>query len=245
MSRSMLVVPSLVLLALSLPAAAQTDSLPPNIELKPGAEAIDQAASTNSTAQNTDPSDPKTRQIITEPRTAAPAGAAAGTPPPPPPGAAPPPAEPKAESVGAPDAAPPGGKPPAVSAEAPPPGPGAPPPGPAAAPGNPQEIVVALQSELKRVGCDPGEIDGVWGGHSREALAAFGHFAKVDVANLAPTPEILVIIQGKAPPVCQVGGQVEAAPPHAPPRSPPPARGHGYGGGGYGGGGYGGGGGGY
>src|SRR4051812_39802372 len=119
MSRSMLVVPSLVLLALSLPAAAQTDSLPPNIELKPGAEAIDQAASTNSTAQNTDPSDPKTRQIITEPRTAAPAGAAAGAPPQPQPGAAPPPAEPNAESVGAPDAAPPGGKPPAVSAEAP------------------------------------------------------------------------------------------------------------------------------
>ena len=110
---------------------------------------------------------------------------------------------------------------------------------------DPGAIVVAVQTELKRVGCDPGEIDGVWGGRSRDALAAFGHFAKVDVADLLPTAEILVIIKGKGAPVCQIA----AAPPEDDEAEPPVAAPHrhhgygGYGGGGYGGGGYGGGGG--
>src|SRR5262245_51059767 len=55
----------------------------------------------------------------------------------------------------------------AVPAPPPPPPPGL----------KPEEVVIAVQT---RVGCDPGAIDGDWGGRSREALAAFGHFAKVD-----------------------------------------------------------------
>jgi peptidoglycan hydrolase-like protein with peptidoglycan-binding domain len=94
---------------------------------------------------------------------------------------------------------------------APPPGPAPealpPPPAEAAVPAppspppqalKPEDVVIAVQTELKRVGCDPGEIDGVSGGQSREALAAFGHFAKVDVGELAPTPEILEVIKSKA-----------------------------------------------
>ena len=57
---------------------------------------------------------------------------------------------------------------------------------------------MVIETELTRVGCDPGAIDGDWGGRSREALAAFGHFAKVDVGKLAPSPEILEVIKGKA-----------------------------------------------
>jgi hypothetical protein len=93
-----------------------------------------------------------------------------------------------------------------------------------------------VQTELKRVGCDPGDVDGVWGGRSREALAAFGHFAKVDVAELAPTPEILALIKGKDAAVCVASG--EAHPPVGegppPPEAAPPHHGGGY----YGGGGY-------
>jgi hypothetical protein len=99
-------------------------------------------------------------------------------------------------------------------------------------------VVFAVQTELKRVGCDPGAIDGDWGGRSREALAAFGHFAKVDVGKLAPTPEVLELIKGKAEVVCV--GPAPAPEQHA---APPPH--DDYGGGGYGAGGYGGGGGGY
>lgn len=96
-------------------------------------------------------------------------------------------------------------------------------------------MIVAVQTELKRVGCDPGAIDGDWGGRSREALAAFGHFAKVDVGKLAPSPEILEVIKGKAEVVC--AGPAPAPEPehHA---APPPH--DDYGGGGYGGGGGGG-----
>jgi hypothetical protein len=69
----------------------------------------------------------------------------------------------------------------------------------------------------------------VWGGRSRDALAAFGHFAKVDVAELSPTPQILALIKGKTDAVCVASS--EGAPP---PESAPPHHGGGY----YGGGGY-------
>ena len=64
-----------------------------------------------------------------------------------------------------------------------------------------------MQTELKRVDCYPGSIDGVWGGRSREAVAVFGHFAKVDVAELAPTPQILALIKGKSDAVCLASGE--------------------------------------
>jgi hypothetical protein len=201
MSRWTFGVASLLILTFSLPVAAQNGDVPRNIELKPAPDVT-------------------TRQIVTEGKDGAPAGAVA-----------------PAAAVVAPVT--PAGAPPADAApadaaqEAPPPG---------AVPPGPGEIVIAVQTELKRVGCDPGEIDGVWGGRSREALAAFGHFAKVDVATLEPTPEIFVIIKGKGALVCQAAaGPVEVdegAPPAATAPAPPPHHGDGgYGGGGYGGGG--------
>ena len=206
MSRWTFGVASLLVLTFSLPVAAQNGDVPRNIELKPGAEAA--GAATPST-----PPDAKTRQIVTEGKDGAPAGAAA----------------PAAAVAPAPEGAPPAEVAPADAAQGPPP-PGAAPPGPG-------EIVLAVQTELKRVGCDPGEIDGVWGGRSREALAAFGHFAKVDVATLEPTPEIFVIIKGKGGTVCQAAAgpaEVDEAEPSAAAAPAPPPH-HGYGG--YGGGG--------
>src|SRR5262245_33705545 len=212
------------IIAFSFPAIAADDDLPRNIELKPGAAPADTAGRT---AADTS-SGTTTRQIVTEGKDAPKAGAA--------PDAAP------AAPAAAPEAAPP----PAKAETAPPPAPAAPPPPAEAAipappppppPGlKPEEVVVAVQTELKRVGCDPGAIDGDWGGRSREALAAFDHFAKVDVGKLAPSPEILELIKGKAEVVCVAPAPEQHA-------APPPH--NDYGGGGYGGGGYGGGGGGY
>jgi hypothetical protein len=232
MSRWTTIFASIAIIAFSLPAIAADDDLPRNIELKPGAASPDAASQT---AADTS-SGTTTRQIVTEEKEAPKEGAASEPAPaaPAPTGpaeAAPPPA--KAETAPPPEPAPaPAAPPPPAEAAVP-----APPPPPP--PGlKPEEVVIAVQTELKRVGCDPGAIDGDWGGRSREALAAFGHFAKVDVGKLAPTPEVLELIKGKAEVVCV--GPAPAPEQHA---APPPHDDHG--GGGYGGGGYGGGGGGY
>jgi hypothetical protein len=217
---------SLILLSLSAGVAAAADDLPRNIELKPGAVAPD-----GQTAADTSTSEDKTRQIVTEPAAAAPTDAA-GKPDTPKEGEGASVATPAvpADKATPPEAAPAGGKPPEAAAIA------APPPGPSPVTLRPEELALAVQTELKRVGCDPGEVDGVWGGRSREALAAFGHFAKVDVAELAPTPEILALIKGKDAAVCVASG--EAHPPVGegppPPEAAPPHHGGGY----YGGGGY-------
>ena len=211
MSRWTILVASLLVLSSRLPALAQSDGLPHNIELKPGAE----TTPADETAGAATPAEAKTRQIVTEGKGAPQAAA--------PPALATPAAATPAKAA-SPDAVPDGGTPPAETVQGPPP------PGPG-------EIVVAVQTELKRVGCDPGEIDGVWGERSRDALAAFGHFAKVDVQRPEPTPEILVIIKGKTAPVCRLAAVPdEADEPGPPPEAAPvPPRHHGYGG--YGGGG--------
>jgi hypothetical protein len=226
MSRWTTVPLSLILLSLSAGVAAAADDLPRNIELKPGAVAPD-----GQTAADTSTSEDKTRQIVTEPAAAAPTDAA-GKPDTPKEGEGASVATPAvpADKATPPEAAPAGGKPPEAAAIA------APPPGPSPVTLRPEELALAVQTELKRVGCDPGDVDGVWGGRSREALAAFGHFAKVDVAELAPTPEILALIKGKDAAVCVASG--EAHPPVGegppPPEAAPPHHGGGY----YGGGGY-------
>jgi hypothetical protein len=222
MSRWTTIFASIALIAFSLPAIAADDNLPRNIELKAGAAASDAA---EKTAEDTGTT---TRQIVTEgkaaPAAEAPKEGAASEPAPAAPAeAASPPA--KAETAPPPEQAPApeAPKPPAEAAA-----PAPPPPSPPEL--KPEEVVVAVQTELKRVGCDPGAIDGDWGGRSREALAAFGHFAKVDVGKLAPSPEILEVIKGKAEIVCV--GPAPAPEHHA---APPPH--DDYGGGGYGGGG--------
>jgi hypothetical protein len=198
-------------------AQADQSDLPRNIELKEGAKVAEDAKG----------SEAKTRQIVTEGKE--------GTPPPAKDG------ETAAPADAGKDAAPPAAKdeappPEAATKDAAPP-PRAPPPGVATEGPPPGDIVVAVQTELQRVGCDPGPIDGVWGGQSREALAAFGNFAKVDVGELAPTPEIYGLIKGKTAVVCPV--EAEGEPPHHAPPPPSDYDGGGYdhGGGGYGGGG--------
>lgn len=244
---------SLILLTLGAAAAGAADDLPRNIELKPGAE-----AAADKTAADTSTTEDKTRQIVTEGKDATPAAAVgdkAVTPPadaggkpdtpkegqgastaaPAPGTPAPEVAAPAAKEAASPESAPAGGKPPAAEAAA------APPPGPSPVELRPEELALAVQTELKRVGCDPGDIDGVWGGQSREALAAFGHFAKVDVAQLAPTVGVLAIIKGKGAVVCVAASELQPEPGEDAAVPASPGKPHHGGGGGYGG--YGGGGG--
>jgi hypothetical protein len=221
---------SLILLSLSAEVATAANDLPRNIELKPGTTLPD-----DTTAAGTSIAGEKTRQIVTEPaagKDSIPTDAA-GKPDTPKEGEGASDAAPAVpapdDKATPPDSAPAGGKAPEAAAVA------APPPGPSPVELKPHELALAVQTELKRVGCDPGDIDGVWGGRSRDALAAFGHFAKIDVAELSPTPQILALIKGKTDVVCVASGEEpplgEGAPP---PESAPPQHGGGY----YGGGGY-------
>src|SRR5262249_55118548 len=51
------------------------------------------------------------------------------------------------------------------------------------------KLVRALQAELKRVGCDPGNVDGVWSDKAKRALAELARVAKVTVPSDEPSPE--------------------------------------------------------
>jgi peptidoglycan hydrolase-like protein with peptidoglycan-binding domain len=62
--------------------------------------------------------------------------------------------------------------------------------------------VRSIQTELKRVGCDPGAIDGRWGPGVRRALALFARHAKASIGTEAPTDEALTAITGRKGRVC-------------------------------------------
>jgi hypothetical protein len=56
---------------------------------------------------------------------------------------------------------------------------------------DPQVLARALQTELKRVGCDPGAVDGRWGSQAREALGEFARAAKLALPSDEPTSAAL------------------------------------------------------
>jgi hypothetical protein len=76
------------------------------------------------------------------------------------------------------------------------------------------ELIIAreLQAELKRVGCDPGNIDGDWNAASRQALEIFNKHAgtKLDVrvANLNALSVIRSRTARICPLVCDRGSRV-------------------------------------
>ncbi len=81
------------------------------------------------------------------------------------------------------------------------PAPTQPSPSPSSGP-DPQVLARALQSELKRVGCDPGSIDGKWGGKAKEALVEFSRSAKVAVPTEEPTAAALEAVTSRKERVC-------------------------------------------
>jgi hypothetical protein len=65
-----------------------------------------------------------------------------------------------------------------------------------------RELVEAIQRELKRVGCDPGEIDGMGGDDSKSALALFSRHAKVSVMLDNASDRALDAVKSKPTRVC-------------------------------------------
>jgi hypothetical protein len=65
-----------------------------------------------------------------------------------------------------------------------------------------EALTKSLQRELSRVGCNPGAVDGVWGGQTSEALKNFGRHAKVKVQSDEPTPAALEAVTARKDRAC-------------------------------------------
>ena len=71
------------------------------------------------------------------------------------------------------------------------------------APGtSPQGLARALQTELKRVGCDPGSLDGNWGAKSRQALEKFQRLSKLSLSTDEPSEAALQGVAGQMGRIC-------------------------------------------
>lgn len=71
-----------------------------------------------------------------------------------------------------------------------------------------RETIRSIQSELGRIGCDPGRPDGIWGRNSRAALASFAEHAGIDLAALEPTHDLLEKLKQRDARVCPLSCSV-------------------------------------
>lgn len=62
--------------------------------------------------------------------------------------------------------------------------------------------IAQIQTELNRVGCEAGAVDGKWGNRSRRALTNFGKHAKIEIASTDPDLSILDDIKKHQNRVC-------------------------------------------
>jgi hypothetical protein len=69
---------------------------------------------------------------------------------------------------------------------------------------DPTALARALQTELRRVGCDPGGIDGKWGANATDALGDFARRTKVKLSASEPTQEALKEVAGHKGRVCPI-----------------------------------------
>lgn len=67
------------------------------------------------------------------------------------------------------------------------------------------EIVAELQTELKRVGCYFGAIDGVWGPRSAHALDSYSEFAEVEHDSYEPSDAWIAHVKAQKDVVCHKG----------------------------------------
>jgi len=68
--------------------------------------------------------------------------------------------------------------------------------------GDPTTLTMRLQTHLKRVGCDPGDIDGNWGTQARRALTNFAGNAKLALPVDEPTEAAFHAVASKTGTVC-------------------------------------------
>ena len=81
-----------------------------------------------------------------------------------------------------------------------------------------EDLVFAVQEELKRVGCYRSTVDGIWGKGSRTAAARYLESKKVSASAAEPTDFLLGALKGETGEVCV------PPPPPPPPRRTAPAR---------------------
>jgi hypothetical protein len=88
------------------------------------------------------------------------------------------------------------------------------------------QLARELQQELKRVGCDPGAVDGSWGAKARLALSRFAAVAKKDLSLDTPTADALQALRAKTGRVCplQCEDDEVASGDRCVPKQKPPAR---------------------
>jgi uncharacterized caspase-like protein len=82
-------------------------------------------------------------------------------------------------------------------------------PAPAAAP-DAAEVARELQTELRRVGCDPGAVNGVWSPGSRDALEQFNRRANMKFDTKVASVDALDAVKGQRGRICPLvcgGGQ--------------------------------------
>lgn len=77
---------------------------------------------------------------------------------------------------------------------------------------SPEALVRSIQTELTRLGCDPGKEDGKWGANVRDALDRFNKATSSAVALEGPKRETLAALAGRTGRVCplQCGRNEEA-----------------------------------
>lgn len=66
------------------------------------------------------------------------------------------------------------------------------------------DLALAVQRELKRVGCYTGGLDGDWGRGSRAGLARFAKFSKFKIASTKPTLDVFEAIKAQPSRVCPI-----------------------------------------
>jgi hypothetical protein len=78
---------------------------------------------------------------------------------------------------------------------------------------DPHALARALQTELKRVGCDPGSVDGEWTAKSKAALGKFVRLSKIKVPTDEPSELSLQAVAGQKGRICPLEcarGETEA-----------------------------------
>ena len=75
-------------------------------------------------------------------------------------------------------------------------------PTPVAPATSPPALARALQTELKRVGCDPGSVEGNWGTKSKQALGKFVRLSKLSVPTDVPTEVALQAVASQKGCIC-------------------------------------------
>jgi hypothetical protein len=82
------------------------------------------------------------------------------------------------------------------------PGPDSTPPKPTL---SPSETTRLLQAQLRRVGCEPGAVDGIWGQGTRRAIEAFNKNSGARLDTTQASLEALNALKAKAARVCPLG----------------------------------------